>query len=190
VEDAAEAAQALAKLQRLIADLLDVSRLEQGVFTLSSQLIDLVMIAREAVAAVGVESHPIDLRLPDELVLQADPVRIAQALQNLIGNAIQHTPQGTPILVSLGTQRHQEGEWAIVDVHDEGPGIPGDLLSRLFIRHSAGPESEGMGLGLYLARGIAEAHGGTLTVESEVGSGTTFHLTLPCDGYSMGSSPA
>jgi signal transduction histidine kinase len=67
----------------------------------------------------------------------------------------------------------------VVEVHDEGPGIAPDLLPRLFTRHAVGGEAAGLGLGLYLARGIAAAHGGDLTVQSEIGKGTTFTLTLP-----------
>lgn len=123
-------------------------------------------------------------------MLQADPARLSQVVQNLVGNAIQHTPPGTSVVVKLGKEHRADGEWAVLDVHDEGPGIPGDLLPRLFTRHGAGAESAGLGLGLYLARGIAEAHGGTLTVESELGNGTTFHLALPCASYSMASKLA
>lgn len=75
-----------------------------------------------------------------------------------------------------------EGEvqgWAVISVHDEGPGIPASLLPKLFTRFSSGPQSTGLGLGLYLAHSIATAHNGTLTVQSEPGQGTRFVMSLP-----------
>jgi signal transduction histidine kinase len=84
-----------------------------------------------------------------------------------------------PIVVSVGQRESDDGARAVIEVHDEGPGIEQELLSRLFVREAAGGETAGRGLGLYLAQGIATAHGGELTVASEAGKGTTFTLTLP-----------
>jgi signal transduction histidine kinase len=104
---------------------------------------------------------------------------VAQALRNLVSNAVQHTPSGVSITVSVGPEQRDGGTCALMQVHDEGPGIAPDLLPHLFARHVAGRGGAGLGIGLYLARGIAVAHGGDLTVQSEPGQGTTFTLALP-----------
>jgi two-component system OmpR family sensor kinase len=129
--------------------------------------------------AARTERPEVETRTPDELIVDADEARLTQALQNLIGNAIQHTPDGVPIYISVGPRADGERQWAQIEIHDEGPGIPPEVLPRLFGRHAAGGDSAGRGLGLYLARGIVDAHGGDLTVSSEPGEGTTFTLTLP-----------
>ena len=82
-------------------------------------------------------------------------------------------------MLELNVEAREDGEWAALAVRDQGRGIPTDLLPTLFTRFARGPRSTGLGLGLYLARGIAEAHGGFLTVETAVGKGTTFWLALP-----------
>jgi signal transduction histidine kinase len=84
-----------------------------------------------------------------------------------------------PIVIDVASEKRDDGKWAIIDVCDEGPGISPELMPRLFTRFASGPGSTGLGLGLYLARSIAEAHGGTLTASSAPGQGTTFKLSLP-----------
>ncbi len=92
---------------------------------------------------------------------------------------------------NVTTHRHQlafifsriildDGSWAVISVTDHGPGIESEMLSRVFERFATGNRYDGLGLGLYLSHRIVEAHGGTLTVESSVGTGTTFWLALPC----------
>ena len=166
-------------LSRMVGDLLDASRLEGGIFSVVCRTVDLVDLVCSVIDGAKTDRPEIEVRAPDELVLEADAARLTQAVQNLVGNAIQHTPAGVPIVVSLGERGRDDGVWAVVEVHDEGPGIPQDLLPRLFLRHAAGGDTAGLGLGLYLARGIATAHGGELAVDSQVGKGTTFTLTLP-----------
>jgi two-component system, OmpR family, sensor kinase len=111
--------------------------------------------------------------------VQADPARIGQVLDNLISNALKFSPEGMPVTVTLSTQIGDDGQWAALTVSDRGPGIPEERQSTLFTRYSAGPESTGLGLGLYLAHSIAEAHGGSLTVKSAPGAGAEFTLRLP-----------
>lgn len=97
----------------------------------------------------------------------------------MIGNALQHTPEGAPVAVQIEQETREDGDWAVLSVRDEGPGIAPNLLPTLFDRFARGAGSQGLGLGLYLARGIAKAHGGALTVESRLGAGTTFRLSIP-----------
>jgi signal transduction histidine kinase len=167
----------------MINDMLDVGRLDQGLFHLSRQPVDLVALAQETTGAMQSGKLSIVLRAPDELPAQADPRRIRQALENLVSNALKYSPAGAPIEVTIQEEKRQEGDvervWAVISVHDQGPGIPAEMRPSLFTRFASGPNSTGLGLGLYLARSIAEAHGGTLTVDSSPGQGTTFYLALP-----------
>jgi two-component system OmpR family sensor kinase len=178
-DEARDVARGVAHVQQMVTELLDVARLDQGIFALSRQPVDLVSILEDVVQEMKSTRPSIEVRAPHELCVQADPGRLGQALENLVSNAMHHTPDGTPIILGVGTERREDREWAVLSVHDEGPGIPADLLSGLFDRFSSGPQSTGLGLGLYLARSIAEAHGGTLTASSVPGKGTTFWLSLP-----------
>ncbi len=169
----------LGQLGHMVTDLLDVSRLEGGIFSISRQPTDLADLVHSVVDEARADRPEIQARAPSELVVEADPARIRQVLQNLIGNAVRHTSPGVPVHVNAALQRRLDGEWAVVEVHDEGPGISPELLPHLFTRHAVGPDSSGLGMGLYLAWGIATAHGGTITVHSAAGAGTTFALNLP-----------
>ncbi len=183
IRDASEAKGAIDRLRALIEDLLDVARVGQNIFTLSLQPIDLVALVQQTAVVMGTRDADILLELPEELIAQADPSRIRQAFENLLSNAVKHSPKLLPVHVLLRTEtREEEGEvreWAVISVRDEGPGIPRAFLPKLFTRFGSGPGSTGLGLGLYLAQSIATAHGGTLTVDTTVGKGSTFTLSLP-----------
>ncbi len=179
LRDAVEAAAALDRLQRMISDLLDAGRLEQGLFTVSPLPVDLAPLVRETVAAMRTPATEIQIFAFHEVIVSADPERVRQALENLLTNAVQHAPPTTPVVVELNA-KHQDGSrWATITVSDQGPGIPSDLLPQLFERFQRGPKSTGLGLGLYLAHQIALAHAGTLSVESSPGTGTRFQISLP-----------
>jgi two-component system, OmpR family, sensor kinase len=180
-----EASRAITRMQQLITDLLDAARLEGGVFALSLAPLDLVPLVLEVVERHGGSAQRIEGRLPDELILEADASRLCQALENLLNNAVQHSPENTPITVTLSQQTRADGAWALIEVRDEGPGIAADLLPTLFERFAKDTGSQGLGLGLYLAQGVAHAHCGDLTVESEMGKGSTFRLSLPLKDTSL-----
>jgi two-component system, OmpR family, sensor kinase len=180
IQDTEACSRALKRLHAIITDLMDVGRLEQGIFALSRQPMDLASLVQEIAGVMHTQKLKIIVRAPDELRLEADPARIRQALENLIANALKHSPDGVPVDIGVESEKCDDGEWAVVTVSDEGPGIAPNLMPRLFTRFAAGPGSQGLGLGLYLARSIAEAHGGTLTVNSTPGQGTSFRLTVPC----------
>jgi signal transduction histidine kinase len=183
IRDASTAGDVLQRLTRLTWDLLDASRLEQGLFALRMQPVDLAELAHECAGTLGTpESHLKVLGEPQVLVL-ADPDRIRQVLENLVSNAVKHSPRGVPVTLHVSRQALTEGRaCGVLSVIDEGPGIPPELLPRIFERFVAGSRSHGLGLGLYLAHRIATAHGGTLTVQSTPGAGTRFTLSLPLDG--------
>lgn len=111
-------------------------------------------------------------------VVSGDVVRLERALNNLLGNAVKFSPEGGAITVRLS----REGDRAVVEVADQGPGIPAESQERvfeMFHRELATAHVPGVGLGLYITRQIAEAHGGTVTVRSEPGQGAAFLLALP-----------
>lgn len=179
IEDTEGAYRSVRRLHAIIIDLLDVARLDQGIFALARQPLDVVALVQETVGVMQTGKLDVTVRAPDELRVEADPARLKQAFENLIANALRHSPKGVPIDVELRSEQHDDGEWAIITIKDEGPGIAPELMPRLFTRFVAGPGSNGLGLGLYLARSIAEAHGGTLTVNSAPGKGTGFRMSVP-----------
>ncbi len=166
-------------IARLTSDLLDLGRLDQGLFTLRVQPVDVMRLVEEVAAAAKVPGHEVQHRGPEDLILVADPERLRQALSNLVGNALKHSPAGLPVLVEVERQTRTDRNWVVFSVIDQGPGVPPHLLPRLFERFVRGPGSTGLGLGLYLARQIATLHGGTLEVHSTPGRGTRFELALP-----------
>ena len=174
-----EAARALARLNSLITDLMDAGRLDQDLFSLELRPLDLMAVVDETVDLLRLPYAGIHMQGPGNLWVEGDPRRLRQALENLLNNALEHSPSGAPVAVEVTTEVRAEEEWAVLIVRDQGPGIAPGLLPTLFDRFARGPDSTGLGLGLYLARGIVEAHGGALTCESEVGKGTSFQLTLP-----------
>jgi signal transduction histidine kinase len=116
----------------------------------------------------------------EPVIVSADPERIERVLMNLITNALKYSPPKKPVVVGV-EQAHNE---AVVSVVDQGDGIPPEELPRLFHRFTrgrAGPKADvsGLGLGLYIARLMVEAHGGRIRAESEVGKGSTFWFSLP-----------
>jgi two-component system, OmpR family, sensor kinase len=185
-EDAADAdgaARAVLRLGGLISDILDVARIDQGVFQLQPEVCDLGALVRDTAALLSTAEHPVLVTVqegePIELV--ADPRRIRQCIENIIANAVQKSPASAPVSVFVVVLRNRpDGPFARVEVVDQGPGIPEDMLPHLFDRFVSGRSQEGgLGLGLYLAKRIAGVHRGDLSVESQPGKGARFALILP-----------
>ncbi len=170
---------AVTRMGQLAGNLLDAARLEHGLFALSLAEVDVVSIVKDVGSRHESLGTPIRLRLPDQCVAVADSTRLGQAVENLITNAIQHSPADGSVKIEVRRESRQEGEWLVIEVEDQGPGIASEIAPAIFSRFSKGSGSNGLGLGLYLARGIAEAHGGSLTVESTVGQGSAFRLAIP-----------
>jgi two-component system, OmpR family, sensor kinase len=175
----ASAKETLERMDRLIANVLDTVRMQRGFFELMLQPVDLVLLARDCAELLQTDSTPIMLHLPPKARVHGDEERLRQALHNLLANAIQHSPSGAPVTLRLAVETRADGPWMVLTVSDRGAGIPPDMLPQIFERFTAGPRSTGLGLGLYLVRGITLAHGGTLTVRSAAGMGTCFELALP-----------
>jgi two-component system, OmpR family, sensor kinase len=179
----AEITRSFDRLGHLVSDLLDSTRLDQGLFTLQRRVIDLVGLTREVATVLSGTSNRIEVVACDpDVTAVVDPDRVRQTLENLLVNALKYSPDSAPVTVEVIREPRVDGAWGLVSVIDRGPGIPREIQDRLFERFASGPGSQGLGLGLYVARRVAEAHGGTLTVESATGRGARFTLALPVDG--------
>lgn len=179
IRDLAIAKNSLTRLDRLIGNLLDVARLDQGLFVLSPEAIDIVNLVKDLVPLLSTPNTNIQVRGPEELVCLADPARLRQLLENLLANAVKHAPELTPVRVSIASEQRDNGTWVLVSIHNQGAPIQEDILHHLFEPFVHGNSSVGLGLGLFLARSIALAHHGDLTVTSDVAQGTQFTLSLP-----------
>ena len=176
LRDAEELIRTVDRLNRMVHELLDTARLKEGLLDLTCAPVDLVDLARTTVAEMAPTPGAVEVQAPmDELVVSADASRLRQVLENLLSNALKVQPEAEPVLVVLETS---EGS-ASVTVADNGPGVAPDLIPQLFQRFRAGAGSVGLGLGLYLARSITEAHGGTLELDSRPGEGARFVVHLP-----------
>ena len=176
--------RSLERLEGLVSDILDVARIDQGVFGLQPEQVELPTLVADVVEMLSTPKHPVDLNIEpaEKIAVVGDPGRLRQSLENLIVNAIQKSPSQAPVTVFVKRMRRADGRtWACVEVRDQGPGIPNEVLPHIFERFYSGKRSEGgLGLGLYLAKRIASVHGGDLIAESPPGKGASFVLTLPC----------
>lgn len=171
------------QLDRMVADLLDASRIEARRLTLVREEIDLPSFVRGVVerSAKLTEGHPVRVEVSGPVpAVRADPTRLGQILANLLSNAAKYSYPETEILVEL---EPRPGE-VVVAVTNRGSGIPEEDRAQLFerfhrTRAAVAERVPGLGLGLYITKGLVEAHGGRIRVESEVGRYTTFRFTLP-----------
>jgi PAS domain S-box-containing protein len=169
----------LQRLNTLVERLLDVTRVRSGTFELFRENFDLSILMREIAARFANEPRatPIALELDATIRGNWDRLRIDQALTNLLSNAVKYGSQ-KPVRISASS----DGSRVTVKVRDEGIGIGEEELPRIFDRFerlSARSGREGLGLGLWIAKIIVEAHGGAILAESEVGEGSVFTVTLP-----------
>jgi len=172
--------RASARAERLIADLLEASAIENGALTLSRASVDAAAIIRQAAADHELLAKETGGRsiahVPAEATLvTADRDRVLQVLGNLIGNALKHA-RGAPIEIAV----QRSGNQAVIAVRDQGPGIAEAELPHVFDRYWHGRTKKGgAGLGLAIAKGIVDAHGGKINVASKPGEGAEFSFTLP-----------
>lgn len=171
----------LGLLERVIADLLDVARLNQGIFDITTHSMNLVELIQEVAQAFSTVEKPIQVHAPAKVIFSADAERLRQLLENVLANAVKYAPKQTPITVELRSEQRMDGAWVILTVSNEGPGLPAGLLTTIFKPFVAGSQSTGLGLGLYLANRIASAHNGTLTIDSPADQGVRVTLALPVE---------
>jgi two-component system OmpR family sensor kinase len=179
------------RMGSLVEDLLLLARLDQG-RALESGAVDLGVLAVDAVSdARAVDpDRPVTASVAEGVAVDGDEGRLRQVVANLIGNALVHTPPGTPVQVKVS----RAGSEAVLEVHDDGPGMPEPVAKRAFERfYRADParsrHAGGSGLGLSIVRAIVQAHGGAVAIETAAGVGTTVRVTLPLDGASGISAP-
>jgi two-component system, OmpR family, phosphate regulon sensor histidine kinase PhoR len=173
------------RLDALVRDLLDLSRVERG--TLDVEPVDLVGLVKEVVGGYADRAEERRIKLRTELqpgvAMRGDRAQLGLLLSNLVDNAVRYTAARGTVRVRLdGSERR-----AVLQVSDSGEGIPVGELSRVFERFyrvdkARARRTGGTGLGLAIVRHVAESHGGTVTVDSELGRGTTFTVTLPVAG--------
>ena len=176
------------RVTRLVTELLDISRLETGRLVLRRQMVDIPALAAAVMEKVAMEYPDLECNVdfPDEMPrVYADPDKIEQVFTNLIENAAKYaSPQGMQVVGEV------DGDTVTVSVRDRGEGIPeSDLphVFRKFFRRDHGRPT-GTGLGLWISQGLVEAHGGRLTVSSNVGEGSVFSFTLPSKAFDPNAS--
>ncbi|WP_030808719.1 sensor histidine kinase [Streptomyces sp. NRRL S-337] len=170
------------RVTRLIAELLDISRIDSGRLEVRRQRVDMIAAVRRHVQAQTTAGQRPDrflIRMREPLPdLWADPDKVDQVLGNLLENAVCHGEGTVTIEVGPATDATST-EGTSVTVSDEGPGIPEESMSRVFTRFWRGSKRGGTGLGLYIVKGIVEAHGGTITVGRAPTGGAQFRFSLP-----------
>jgi signal transduction histidine kinase len=178
--------QAARRMGRLVADLLYLTELDRAPPTARLPVaLDQVLLAVVTEAAPLRPEVPIRVRELADAVVLGDALRLQQLLLNLLDNALRASPDGAEVTVSVRTQ---DGA-ATVAIADSGPGIPPEVLPRIFDRFYSAAGEQGTGLGLAIAREIARAHGGELSAASEPGTGATFSVTLPAAAVSTDPHP-
>ena len=180
------------KLARLVDQLLDVSRIQEGRLSLDRRPADLVDLVEDvaAVARWRTERHEIAVSRPSRLQAVVDALRLEQVLVNLLDNAMRYSPDGGRIELTLSEPEPSTVEIA---VRDHGSGTPTEKRARIFERfYQAHTEdyASGMGLGLYISRQIVELHAGTIRAEFPEDGGTRFVIHVPCDSEQHRPAPA
>ena len=173
------ALDSLERLNRLVANLLDKSRLQAGALGINTQPLAVEEVVPRVLADLGEQAHRIDVRLPGSLPdVVADPALLERILANLAANAVRYSPPGKQALLTASSHNDR----VELRVADRGPGIPPtdrDRVFEAFQRLGDRDDHTGAGLGLALARGLSEAMNGTLVPEETPGGGLTMILTLP-----------
>jgi two-component system phosphate regulon sensor histidine kinase PhoR len=172
------------RMQRLVDDLLDLSRIESGAWTPKPEPVDVAALAQQVWAEVartteGERSFTLELA-GDATTVEADPQGLRQVLRNILENAARYTPAGGAVTV----RTRSAAGGTVLEVSDTGPGIAGEHLPRIFERFyrvdaARSRELGGTGLGLAIVKHLVEAHGGSVVAESRLGAGTTIRITLP-----------
>jgi signal transduction histidine kinase len=172
----------LDRLNVLLRDLLDLTRLEAGVTPPRFEIVSPEKLVASALEQVSAEAEAKGIRLDTSVQsdlpsVRADRNQIGRVLLNLLGNALRHTSAGGQIEIDV----HSQDRRVAFAIKDTGTGIPKEYLSRIFDRFTQVPGATrgGAGLGLSISRSIVKAHGGDITAESELGKGSTFTFTLP-----------
>lgn len=175
--------RSVARMTELMDQLLNQDRLEEQAWTPRGEHTDLAELGRDVVTAMRPDTaHALVIHADDRLPVYCDRPLTSVVVRNLIHNAIKYSPANEPVTIETGQTQVNDVPMAWLAVVDRGPGIGAEEQTRIFephFRRSAHRETQGMGIGLYLARRICQNQGGTLTMQSTVGVGTRFVITLP-----------
>ena len=178
--DITVALRGITRANSLVSDLLDVARLDEGLFRLRPEPVELAGLVHEMAALLASAEHNMVVKAAMPIVVTADPARLRQCIHNILDNAVAHSPKGGTISVFIDQRARDGSNWGMVEVVDEGPGIPEALLPNIFERFRSGrTESGGMGLGLHIAKRIALAHGGDVEADRCPGQGARFTIRIP-----------
>jgi len=166
------------RLDRLVTNLLDLSRIEAGLLQPQRQAVDLAELIEFCVGRLQrlVSKVRLEVNVPDDLpMLDADYILLDQVITNLVENAARHSPtDGVIRLAAIA-----EPPWVVITVSDDGPGVPADQRSVIFETFQASGASAGSGVGLAICKAIVEAHSGTLSVSDSLSGGAEFTVYLP-----------
>jgi two-component system OmpR family sensor kinase len=177
------------RMRRLVGDLLLLARADAG-RDMPRGPVDLSAVAAEAAREAGALSsdHPVSLDLPGPVTVHGVEDDLHRLAGNLIENALIHTAGGTPVTVSV----RQDGDRAVLEVSDRGPGVPRDMRERVFERFARGggdvAPSGGSGLGLAIVRAVTASHGGNVDIRDAEGGGARFVVTLPAEAPTRSDS--
>jgi signal transduction histidine kinase len=177
------------KMLRLVTDLLDLDRLDRGLLEPDRRPVDLAKLTSGVVAELPSDPTRAIAQDLEPTAVAVDPAKVERIVDNLVRNAIAHTPLGTPIRVRV--RPFEEG--ALLVVEDEGTGVPAelkDVIFEPFARGGTGPRAKGAGIGLSLVARFAELHGGRAWVTDRRGGGASFHVYLPGRLDDVGVTPA
>jgi two-component system sensor histidine kinase BaeS len=167
-------------LEVLVEDLRTLVLTDAGSLVLNREHVEPGALVQDVLASFETQSEAFGVSMASAIAaavpnVDVDPARLRSALANVVSNAIRHTPSGGSIRIDV----HPAGDNVEITVTDTGEGISPDILPRVFQRFVKGPGSTGSGLGLAITHDIITAHGGTIEIQSTVGSGTTVRITLP-----------
>lgn len=171
------------RLERLVGNLLDMTRLDSGAVALRRDWVPLDEMVGSALTRLEnrLGAREVTVSIDSEVpLLQVDPVLFEQVFVNLLENAEKYTPAGSPIEIAARSR----GDRIEIDLRDHGPGVPPGAEERIFEKFYRGPHvgSSGAGLGLPICKGIIEAHGGTIGVKNRASGGAVFHISIPSGG--------
>jgi two-component system sensor histidine kinase KdpD len=171
------------RLNRLAAEVVAMARIEAGKLHLEKRPVAAAEIVSNALSALPADARPVTVNVAAELPLvDADPEFAAQVVKQLVENALKYSPSGSPVVVSA----ERRDARIVIGVADRGPGIEENERARIFDKFFRGRrhrfDTKGTGMGLAIAKGIVEAHGGRIWVESEPGQGSVFYFALPVNG--------
>ncbi len=168
------------RLIRMVNDMLDIERIEMGTSELHYTTVNLSYLIAEALTYFQIHADKkgisFNANIPNNLTVHVDEDRIKQVLINLLSNAIKFSPEGSEITIFA----YHEKNAAVVEICDDGPGVPSSEHERVFEKFYKSGHREGTGLGLAICKSIVEAHNGTIGVKSEGKNGSCFYFKLPC----------